>query len=166
MLRDLNLLVLRCRDLEASRRFYECLGVTFEKHAHGGPEHYAFEDERGVFELYPSKDQVAVETVGLGFYSEDLERTSEAFRVAGFEPPPPQDRPRGRTFIIRDPDGRRIEIKWGTRCGGEIVDSISEAEITRRIADVDSGAVQTVPFEEAIKLLDAKFDAMAKEKSK
>ena len=30
----LNLLVLRCRDIEAARQFYECLGMKFEKHSH------------------------------------------------------------------------------------------------------------------------------------
>ena len=51
----LNLLVLRCRDLERARAFYEVLGLRFTRHAHGsGPQHYAHEDERGVFELYPT----------------------------------------------------------------------------------------------------------------
>lgn len=48
----INLLVLRCADLERSRLFYELLGLRFTRHAHGsGLEHYAHEDERGVFEL-------------------------------------------------------------------------------------------------------------------
>ena len=50
----LNLLVIRCRDLEASRIFYESLGATFSLEKHGaGPEHYAGELEGLVFELYP-----------------------------------------------------------------------------------------------------------------
>jgi catechol 2,3-dioxygenase-like lactoylglutathione lyase family enzyme len=47
-MKRLNLLVLRCGDVEGCRAFYEVLGLRFVKHRHGqGPEHYAHEDERG-----------------------------------------------------------------------------------------------------------------------
>jgi lactoylglutathione lyase len=51
----LNLLVLRCKDVEATRRFYELLGAVFSKERHGkGPEHYACENSGFVLELYPT----------------------------------------------------------------------------------------------------------------
>ena len=51
-MRTLNLLVLRCADMEKSKLFYECFDMMFSKHAHqGGPEHYACEDNGGVFEF-------------------------------------------------------------------------------------------------------------------
>jgi hypothetical protein len=39
---SLNLLVLKTRQLEQVRAFYECLGVAFSRERHGnGPAHYA-----------------------------------------------------------------------------------------------------------------------------
>lgn len=108
----LNLLVLRCSDLERSRAFYELLGLRFTMHAHGsGPEHYAHEDERGVFELYPRKEESAAgDQAGLGFAVPDLEQSHAVFAAAGFEPGAVKDNPWGRSFVVRDPDGRRVEI--------------------------------------------------------
>jgi lactoylglutathione lyase len=108
----LNLLVLRCRDVEAARRFYGCLGLSFDRHQHGqGPEHLAAEDEGGVVELYPATPAAPANAVGLGFAVEDLAATADATAAAGFAPGAAADWPWGRTFVIRDPDGRRVEVK-------------------------------------------------------
>jgi len=110
--KHLNLLVLRCRDIEASRRFYEVLDLRFEAHAHGdGPRHYACEDERGVLELYPAATPAAGDKTGVGFASPDIEAVSARLAAAGFQPQPPRVNPWGRTFVVRDPDDRRVEIK-------------------------------------------------------
>ena len=110
-MKTLNLLVLRCRDLEASRRFYDALDHRFTKHAHGsGPEHYAHEDERGVLELYPSTADAGDKT-GLGFGVEDLEAIFQRLLESGYAPRPIRKNPWGRTFVLRDPDDRRVEIK-------------------------------------------------------
>ena len=110
-MKQLNLLVLRCADIEQSRRFYEALGMTFVRHSHGsGPEHYAHEDERGVFELYPAKHYVtSTDATGLGFATSDLEGTRAA--LAEYEPAEVRQTEWGRSFVVRDPDGRRVEIK-------------------------------------------------------
>ena len=111
---NLNLLVLRCRDIEVSRRFYECLELRFQKHAHGtGPEHYAAEDGDGVMELYPLSQpcEREVEATGLGFTARSLPPVSDALRSSGFDPQPAREQPWGRTFVVRDPDGRRVEVK-------------------------------------------------------
>jgi predicted enzyme related to lactoylglutathione lyase len=108
----LNLLVLRCRDTDAARAFYECFGMTFTKHAHGGgPEHSAHEDERGVFELYPAAADAPPDRTRLGFAVEDLDGAAWRLGKAGFAPAPAADLPWGRTFVVRDPDGRRVEVK-------------------------------------------------------
>ena len=40
----ISLLVIRCQDLEASKVFYQQLGLVFEKEQHGsGPIHYSCE---------------------------------------------------------------------------------------------------------------------------
>jgi lactoylglutathione lyase len=108
----LNLLVLRCRDIERSRAFYEILGLSFTKHAHGsGPEHYAHEDSKGVFELYPSAGAASADETGLGFASPSLQSTWSKLHERGFEPGQIKPRPWGKTFVVRDPDGRRVEVK-------------------------------------------------------
>ncbi len=107
----LNLLVLRCRDPERSRAFYEAFGLSFAKHRHGsGPEHYAHEDDRGVLELYPATSPDAGNLTGLGFSAPDLPPLRDALSALGFEPKPIGDNPWGRSFVVRDPDGRRVEV--------------------------------------------------------
>ena len=110
-MRSLNLLVLRCRDVEASRTFYELFGIRFKKHAHGsGPEHYAHEDERGVLELYPSTMAQGSDMTGLGFACGDLEGLRESMTAKAFAPSPIRENPWGRSFVVRDPDDRRVEV--------------------------------------------------------
>jgi catechol 2,3-dioxygenase-like lactoylglutathione lyase family enzyme len=109
-MKRLNLLVLRCSDLEKSRAFYELFGMTFRMHRHGkGPEHYSCEDERGVFELYPTKEGEWDRT-GVGFSSNDLDADFQRLKDAGRNPEKIQTTEWGRSFVVRDPDGRRVEI--------------------------------------------------------
>jgi catechol 2,3-dioxygenase-like lactoylglutathione lyase family enzyme len=111
-MKRLNLLVLRCRDLEATRAFYETFEMEFTMHAHGaGPEHYAHEDERGVFELYPVPEGSPPDNVALGFDVGDLSCIRDRLVQLGYLPEPIRDNPWGRTFVVRDPDRRRVEIK-------------------------------------------------------
>lgn len=109
----LNLIVLRCRNLERSRTFYEHFGLRFAKHAHGtGPEHYAHEDERGVLEIYPASRSADVsDQTGLGFAVADLAAVRAELAAGGFAPVTITDNPWGTTFVVRDPDGRRVEVK-------------------------------------------------------
>ena len=105
-----NLLVLRCRDVESSRVFYEHLSLSFEKHRHGtGPEHYAHETDGFVLELYPASGEDRDRT-GLGFAVEDLDTLRGKLLSASLGPSEISDNPWGRSFVVRDPDGRRIEI--------------------------------------------------------
>jgi len=108
----LNLLVLRCQDLEKSRSFYKCFGFSFTRHSHGkGPEHLASEETGFVFELYPAVEQTTRDQTGLGFDASDLAIVSERLVRAGFAPEAVKDNPWGKTFVVRDPDGRRVEVK-------------------------------------------------------
>jgi hypothetical protein len=108
---SLNLLVLRSRDIEATRAFYECLGFAFTKHKHGsGPEHFAHEDEAGVLELYPAGEHQRPDTAGLGFRANDLEHVASSLGALGFEQRPMAPQPWGTSFMVRDPDARRVEI--------------------------------------------------------
>jgi catechol 2,3-dioxygenase-like lactoylglutathione lyase family enzyme len=109
---SLNLLVLRCSDLEASRTFYEHLGFTFAEHVHGtGPRHYAAEMPGFVLELYPAPSVDSADQTGLGFAVPDLDALHARLTAAGLTPGAIKDNPWGRTFVLRDPDRRRIEIQ-------------------------------------------------------
>lgn len=108
----LNLLVLRSRDVGATRRFYECFGMEFVRHRHGdGPEHLSAEGDAGIFEIYPAIGQYGPDTTGLGFAVDDLQATADLLRDAGFRPGEISSRPWGASFVIRDDDGRRVEVQ-------------------------------------------------------
>jgi catechol 2,3-dioxygenase-like lactoylglutathione lyase family enzyme len=112
----LNLLVLRCRDLDASRTFYEALGCSFVSHRHGsGPVHYAHETDDFVLELYPAPTPDYADKTGFGFSTNQIWHLREILADSGLAPGPIEHRPWGVTFVIRDPDGRRIEIKWRSK---------------------------------------------------
>jgi len=109
----LNLIVLRCTDLESAQRFYECLGLQFTRHRHGiGPEHLSAELGGSVFELYPLSPNGA-STLGtrIGFRVPSLESLITAlndYPTAIISPP--QVSPWSRRAVVADPDGHRIEI--------------------------------------------------------
>ena len=110
-MRSLNLLVLRCANIQRSRAFYELFGMAFTQHQHGnGPIHFASEDESGVFEIYPLEGGSADQT-GLGFTSGDLDGLHMLLRRNQFAPREIRETELGRMFVVRDPDGRRIEVK-------------------------------------------------------
>jgi len=111
-MKRLNLLILRCRDIEKARSFYECFDMSFIKHSHGsGPEHYAAEDDAGVFELYPAAGEAASDQTGLGFDEPELAARFARLAELGFSPKPISQTPWGKSFVVRDPDGRRVEVK-------------------------------------------------------
>ncbi|PXX99640.1 VOC family protein [Halomonas sp. LBP4] len=103
---QINLLVLRCKELEASKRFYELLGFRFLKERHGdGPIHYASQDAGMVFELYPLFENEAVDNTRLGFIIPDLEKVLSHLEIAN------RHKIAGReVYIVQDPDDRKIEL--------------------------------------------------------
>ena len=110
-MRNLNLLILRCDDLERCRVFYEVFGLRFSAERHGdGPGHYAHADEGGVFELYPRSGETPADATGLGFAVPHLEVCREAISKLGSAPGAIKENPWGRTFVVRDPDNRRVEV--------------------------------------------------------
>ncbi|SMF66885.1 Catechol 2,3-dioxygenase [Alteromonadaceae bacterium Bs31] len=102
----ISLLVIRCKDLEASKSFYQLLGFNFVKEQHGsGPVHYSCEQDGCVFELYPNKGESPQDNNRLGFkvsnISVILEQLSvvESYDFAGIT-----------IRVLTDPDGRKVEI--------------------------------------------------------
>lgn len=108
----LNLVVLRSADADAARGFYECLGMSFEHHRHGdGPGHHATELDGTVLEIYPVSLGGEPDTAGLGFCVNDLKATADRLNDSGFTPGEIAERPWGTTFVVRDSDGRRVEVQ-------------------------------------------------------
>ena len=74
MILSINLIVLRCNDIEKSKKFYEMLGLTFKKEKHGnGPVHYSANINDLVLELYPSPAELVLDNYRLSFSHSSLQ---------------------------------------------------------------------------------------------
>jgi len=112
MAASLNLIVIRVSDLEAARRFYECLGLRFAVEQHGnGPKHLAAELPGMVFEIYPRSNGPTTAGVRLGFRVDSVAAAVSAAQQLGVEvASPPQETARGVRAVVVDPDGHRVEL--------------------------------------------------------
>lgn len=100
----LTLVVLRCADLERSRRFYEALGLILNPERHGaGPRRYSAQVGRAVLELYPDASG-STRGLRLGLELIDLDAAVSALAKIGAVPRP------GSPVTIDDPDGHRLEL--------------------------------------------------------
>jgi lactoylglutathione lyase len=101
-----SLLVLRCENLEASKNFYEMLGMMFVSEQHGkGLIHYSSNSLGFIFELYPMHPTESIDNSRLGFEvdeSEAIFKNMESFSSYELYGQP--------IHIFKDPDGRKIEI--------------------------------------------------------
>jgi lactoylglutathione lyase len=114
---SLRLLVLRTKQLDRLRDFYAPLGVTFVPERHGdGPLHYAGALEGAVLELYPlDGDAESCDPLTrIGFAVRDLAATLRGLEAAGGEVVwRPRETEWGLRAVIRDPDGRAVELYQG-----------------------------------------------------
>ena len=110
----LNLLVLRCRNIEVSKAFYSGIGLAFSAEKLGsGPMHYAAELDHVVLEIYPLRENEIPDSSRLGFCCGSFTEISEAVRITATQPPLERD---GKLIIVvQDPDGRKVEICQGIR---------------------------------------------------
>ncbi len=106
-----NLVVIRSSDMEASKAFYERIGLTFASHRHGkGARHYACEMGSMVFEIYPLREVTSAGT-RLVFQVSDVDALMATLSAVGVDVlSTPQDSPWGRRAVVRDPDGHSIEL--------------------------------------------------------
>lgn len=102
----IDLLVLRCGELLASKQFYEQLGFSFVEEQYGcGPVHYSSQDAGFVFELYPLAGSGSVDNTRIGFSVEGVGHIISGFNLAG------QYEFDGRqVYVVQDPDGRKVEL--------------------------------------------------------
>jgi catechol 2,3-dioxygenase-like lactoylglutathione lyase family enzyme len=108
----LQLVMIRSKDLEKARAFYEALGVKFVMHSHGGPDHLCCESHGFVFEIYPlGKKQTATVDTRLGFAVKSIRGAiAKAESVGGVVFQLPKQTPWGKRAVLCDPDGHRVEI--------------------------------------------------------
>jgi lactoylglutathione lyase len=101
----LTLVVLRCADLERSRRFYEALGFTLIPEQHGsGPRHYSARVGETVLEFYPDASG-STRGLRLGLQLIDLSAAISALADIGVV------LRSGSPVTIDDPDGHRLELR-------------------------------------------------------
>ena len=110
----LKLLVLKTPQVEKLRVFYQALGVELAEERHGsGPLHYAGKIGDAVLEIYPLADEGAAAdtTTRLGFAVDRLVEVVQALREAGTViASEPRQTAWGLRAVVRDPDGRAIEL--------------------------------------------------------
>jgi lactoylglutathione lyase len=106
---SLDLVVLRCSNLEASKTFYEAMGLSFNAEQHdSGPPHYSTRLGDTVIELYPSNSSSTPSRFGISVAN--LDKAVPALADLGDfvlsfdrEGSPPR-------AMVRDPDGNKIEL--------------------------------------------------------
>lgn len=110
----LSLIVIKTLDILRLREFYSLLGVEFVEERHGsGPVHFAAQLGTTCFEVYPlSQGQREPDaSTRLGFTLPQFEETLELLKQSGVEfVREPQPSPWGLRAVVRDPDGRSIEL--------------------------------------------------------
>jgi hypothetical protein len=111
---SLSLVVLKTRQVENLRAFYRALGIELTDEQHGkGPIHYAGRVGSVVLEVYPLlEDGTPTDTTTrLGFTIEKLAEATERLKALGVSiPDKPQATEWGYRVIVRDPDGRAVEL--------------------------------------------------------
>jgi predicted enzyme related to lactoylglutathione lyase len=129
---ELTLLVLKTRQPDALRAFYEAIGISFVAERHGeGPLHYAGKVGGTVLELYPlsGEGNSADTTTRLGFAVENLQQVLASLRDAGATvASEPRQTAWGVRVLVRDPDGRAVELERAVfRTNGQTHESEPEA---------------------------------------
>lgn len=111
---EIGLLVLRCADLEASRRFYAALGLELREERHGqGPRHLSADVGGAVVELYPA-DARGPSNLRWGLRVADIDATVGRLAALGVAIRAERD-----ARVVIDPDGTRVELQGDRRAAAE-----------------------------------------------
>lgn len=110
---SLTLLVLKTRQVEQLRLFYQTLGIELTEEQHEkGPVQLAGRVGDVVIEVYPlPNDGTPVDSsVRLGFAVESLADVVQALQGIGTKITAPQKTAWGFQTVVRDLDGRAVEL--------------------------------------------------------
>ena len=109
---ELNLIVIRSKDMNKLASFYGILDIDFVQHRHDkGPEHFSAELGSIVFEIYPQRnDNDNTTNIRLGFTVNNIDKVLVDLINAGATiVSDVKDSPWGRRAVIDDPEGHRVE---------------------------------------------------------
>lgn len=103
----IDLIVLRSKDIQKSKDFYEdVLGLSFLSEKHGiGPEHFSTNLNGTILEIYPEK-KAKTEGLRLGFRLEQYLGIKS--KLKGRDIVYKENK---ESILITDPDGHKIEIR-------------------------------------------------------
>lgn len=111
---SLALLVLKTPNVASVCEFLRLVGIDLAEEKHGdGPTHFAGKLDDVVLEVYPLGDgELHTDaTTRLGFIVDELEKVVNALSAAGAPTiSPPKQTAWGHRAVVKDPDGRRIEL--------------------------------------------------------
>lgn len=111
----INLIVIKTNAIAMIKQQYEALGIVFDYHNHNnGPFHYAATLNGLVFEIYPLPNNITQPdtTLRLGFEVNHLEDTLLKLALSHWKIIKGITlTPYGKTAIIEDYDGRKVELK-------------------------------------------------------
>jgi catechol 2,3-dioxygenase-like lactoylglutathione lyase family enzyme len=104
-------LVLRARDIEVAKHFYELLGLQFISEKHGsGPQHFAATlPGDTVFEIYPCTGARPAGGLRLGLRVQDPDAAILRVVAAGLTTRPRPGSEAGQR-VVDDPDGNTVEL--------------------------------------------------------
>ncbi len=107
-----NLIVLKSQKYEELQSQYTLLGIEFDHHQHGkGPMHYSAQLEDVVFEIYPTQTLSNFGTFRFGLVVDDLNELYQKLKDTSWGIiSPPADSEWGVLMIIKDLEGRTIEL--------------------------------------------------------
>ncbi|TQV62625.1 MAG: glyoxalase/bleomycin resistance/extradiol dioxygenase family protein [Sulfurovum sp.] len=107
---NLNLLVLRCKNIEISKEFYEKLHLNFKQEQHGnGFIHYSTQINELVLELYPLVGN-SIDNIRLGFKL-NVQNLKDYLTSQNIEIISHYDFNNSIVYVVLDPDGRKIELQ-------------------------------------------------------
>lgn len=120
-IRALTLLVLRCRDIEKSRAFYDGIGLVLSAEQHGdGPRHYSACIGPSLLELYPHSGadsrglRIGLRVTDLSRALACAERLGGRVLRVGAPPRTPvlsaASISSGANALLEDPDGHQLEL--------------------------------------------------------
>jgi lactoylglutathione lyase len=110
----LKLIVIKTLDIDKLVKFYQLIGLSFDKHQHGkGAIHYATMLNDTVFEIYPlpNKEKEADNSLRLGFEVLNLIELIPKLEMNLIKiNAQPKQTEFGLMAIVEDFDGRKIEL--------------------------------------------------------
>lgn len=120
----LALIVLKTKQVQVVRDFYARLGFVFVEEQHGrGPIHFSAPLGDGILEIYPlPKGKETDSTIRLGFAVSDVELVINSLDEFAEIVERPKQTEWGLRAVVRDPDGRVVEV-----CEASIADGTKHA---------------------------------------